>query len=443
MKNKIGKKAAAALKIDKLIGWLHDEFTKFTDTRGVNSSIKLKDGLLSGFAMFSLKDKSVLKFNNMRTERKKNLKKVYKIDQAPSDSGMRTMLDKVKLEELTNLFKKLVKKLRDLGVWKNYEYFKGHLICSVDGVHHFSSEKICCDKCMVYEKTNGQTEYRHYLLSGSIVHPDRKEVMPVIHEPIVKQDGVEKNDCERNAAKRLLPALREEFPTEKMVIVEDALSANGPHIKVLQEEDFRYVINVKPKGNKYLFDLMDRMEGYGQVKRHEEEKEGRIHQYRYANDLPLNSDNRDIRVNFLEYREIDPTGKKDDKVFSWITDFKLSKRTVYSIMRMGRSRWKVENETFNTLKNQEYNFEHNYGHGQENLSTVFVMLMMLAFFVDQIQQAWNELFQAAWKKSGTKIGLWERVRSKFYDFVVDSMETIYLLIIGKLKVKVHYYYDSG
>ena len=131
MKNKIGKKAAAALKIDKLIGWLHDEFTKFTDTRGVNSSIKLKDGLLSGFAMFSLKDKSVLKFNNMRTERKKNLKKVYKIDQAPSDSGMRTMLDKVKLEELTNLFKKLVKKLRDLGVWKNYEYFKGHLICSV------------------------------------------------------------------------------------------------------------------------------------------------------------------------------------------------------------------------------------------------------------------------------------------------------------------------
>jgi len=443
MIKQIGKKAARALKIDKLLGWLNDEFTEFTDTRGENSSIKLKDGLLSGFAMFSLKDKSVLKFNNMRDERRENLKRVYKIDQAPSDSGMRTMLDKAKLEELNKLFKKLVKKLRGLGVWKSYEYFRGHIICSVDGVHYFSSTKICCDKCMVYEKTNGEIEYRHYLLSGSIVHPDKSEVMPVIHEPIVKQDGLDKNDSERSAAKRLAPALRAQFPEEKLVLVEDALSANGPHIRVLQIEGFRYVINVKPKGNKYLFGLMDRMEAYRQVKRHEEQKDGLVHKYRYANDLPLNSDNRDIRVNFLEYHQIDPTGKKEDKVFSWITDFKLTKRTVYPIMRMGRSRWKVENETFNTLKNQAYNFEHNYGHGKENLSTVFVMLMMLAFFVDQIQQAWNELFQAAWRKAGTRIGLWERVRSKFYDFVVDSMEMIYLLIIGKLKVKVQYYYDSG
>ena len=47
---------------------------------------------------------------------------------------------------------------------------------------------------------------------------------------------------------------------------------------------------------------------------------------------------------------------------------------------------KIENETFNTLKNQGYNFEHNYGHGDENLSVVFAMLMMLAFLVDQAQQ---------------------------------------------------------
>lgn len=443
MLKQIGKKAASKLKIDKLIDWLSEEFKEFSDKRGSNSSIKLKDGLLSGFAMFSLKDKSVLKFNNMRDERKENLKKVYKIGNAPSDSGMRSILDGVQLKELNNVFIKLVKKLRNLGVWKTYEYFRGHIICSVDGVHHFSSTKICCPSCLEYEKKNGTLEYRHYLLSGSIVHPDKKEVMPVIHEPIVKQDGLEKNDCERRAAKRLMPALREQFPTEKMVIVEDALSANGPHIRVLQAQDFRFILNVKPKGNKYLFDLMDRMEAYKQVKRHEEEKDGMIYKYRYANDLPLNSDNRDIRVNFLECHVIDPKGKKEEKIFSWITDFKLTKKTLYPIMRMGRSRWKVENETFNTLKNQEYNFEHNYGHGKENLSTVLVLLMMLAFFVDQIQQAWNELFQAAWQKAGTRIGLWERVRSKFYDFVVDSMEMIYLLIIGKLKVKVQYYYDSG
>ena len=443
MARQISKKAASVLKIDSLIGWLSDKFKGFTDVRKENASIKLKDGLLSGFAMFSLKDKSLLKFNNMRDERKENLKTVYKIDQAPSDSGMRTILDVVKLEELKGIFKGLVGKLRKVGVWKSYEYYRGHIICSIDGVHHFSSTKICCDKCMEYKKKNGEIEYRHYLLSGSIVHPDKKEVMPVIHEPIVKQDGVEKNDCERNGGKRLLPDLRVLFPKEKIIIVEDALGSNGPHVRAIQKEAFKFVLNIKPKGNKYLFDLMDRKEKHGEVHNYEEQKDGFIHKYRYANDLPLNSDNRDIRVNFLEYRQIDPSGKEEERVFSWITDFKLTKKTVYSIMRIGRSRWKIENETFNTLKNQEYNFEHNYGHGKENLTTVFVLLMMLAFWVDQIQQGWNELFQAAWKKAGTRIGLWERVRSKFYDFVVESMDMIYLLIIGKLKVKVQYYFDSG
>ena len=54
-------------------------------------------------------------------------------------------------------------------------------------------------------------------------------------------------------------------------------------------------------------------------------------------------------------------------------------------MRAGRARWKVENETFNTLKNQGYHFEHNYGHGQQHLSVVLAMLMMLAFLLDQVQ----------------------------------------------------------
>ncbi|MEM6699387.1 MAG: hypothetical protein AAF599_13380 [Bacteroidota bacterium] len=54
----------------------------------------------------------------------------------------------------------------------------------------------------------------------------------------------------------------------------------------------------------------------GQVKRFEEQKDGWIHRYRYANDLPLNSEHRDIRVNFLEYWQIDPAGKKEDRHFS-------------------------------------------------------------------------------------------------------------------------------
>ena len=69
--------------------------------------------------------------------------------------------------------------------------------------------------------------------------------------------------------------------------------------------------------------------------------------------------------------------------FSWVTDFTITKDNMFKIMRGGRARWEIANETFNTLKNQGYNFGHNYGLGKKNLSMIFVMLMMLAFLVDQ------------------------------------------------------------
>ena len=100
--------------------------------------------------------------------------------------------------------------------------------------------------------------------------------------------------------------------------------------------------------------------------------------------------------------------------------------------RGGRKRWSIENETFNTLKNQGYHFEHNYGHGVQNLSVVFAMLMMLAFLVDQAQQLCCPLFRAVWQKLGSKRALWEKLRSHFYHFAFRSMRHLYEVILYDL-----------
>ena len=65
--------------------------------------------------------------------------------------------------------------------------------------------------------------------------------------------------------------------------------------------------------------------------------------------------------------------------FTWVTNVKITAGNVLSLCRFARARWKIENETFNTLKNQGYNFEHNYGHGKKHLCNTLAILMMIAF----------------------------------------------------------------
>ena len=133
----------------------------------------------------------------------------------------------------------------------------------------------------------------------------------------------------------------------------------------------------------------------------------------------------------LLYWEIHPDQKAKVKVqhFSWITDLALHAETVWDIMRGGRARWKIENETFNTLKNQGYHLEHNYGHGEQNLSVVLALMMMLAFLVDQVQQLCCPLFQAAWSKMKTKCHLWEEIRHHFRTLLIDSMAELLTALI--------------
>jgi hypothetical protein len=166
-----------------------------------------------------------------------------------------------------------------------------------------------------------------------------------------------------------------------------------------------------------------------------------VHRFRFVNQVPLNALNAELLVNFSEYWEI---SGDHGQHFCWVTDLRVTKRTVYPLMRGGRARWKIENETFNTLKNQGYNFEHNYGHGQKNLSVVFAMLMMLAFLVDQTQQRCCTLFQAVWTKMGSKRMLWERMRSLFYEYQLESMrELLEALFYGCKKPKPIFARDSS
>jgi hypothetical protein len=138
--------------------------------------------------------------------------------------------------------------------------------------------------------------------------------------------------------------------------------------------------------------------------------------------VPLNHAHPDLTVNFLEYWEVDAKGK--ERVWSWITNLPISRDNAAALMRAGRARWKIENETFNTLKNQGYHFEHNFGHGEQYLCSTLAGLMLLAFLIDQIQEHACRVFQLARARWRSRRYLWERFRALFLTAYVPNWEAL-------------------
>jgi hypothetical protein len=106
-------------------------------------------------------------------------------------------------------------------------------------------------------------------LGAAIIHPDVREVIPLMPEPIVKQDGTAKNDCERNAAKRFLVTLRQDRPHLQFIVTEDSLSSNAPHIEALHAHDLHYILGVKEGDHAYLFQQVQAAEHSGRVTSYE------------------------------------------------------------------------------------------------------------------------------------------------------------------------------
>jgi len=412
------------LSADGLLDLLRGGFADIADHRPGKPDISLTDALLSAFAMFSLKSPSLLAFDKDRTEG--NLQRVYGIERVPCDTAMREILDPVEPESLRPLFKGVFRALQRGKALEEMVFVEGHYLLALDGTGYFSSQQIHCESCLETHHRNGTVTYCHQMLGAALIHPDRREVIPLMPEPIIQQDGTDKNDCERNAAKRFIVRLRQDHPHLQLIVTEDSLSSNAPHIQVLQEHHLHYILGVKEGDHAYLFEQVEAAEQAGRVIYYDRDdaETGLHHRFRFVSDVPLNESHADLRVNFLECWEWD---KAKDQVqhFSWVTDLRVNKGTVYQLMRGGRARWRIENETFNTLKNQGYHFEHNFGHGYQHLSVVFAVLMMLAFGVDQVQQMCCPLFQAVWAKLGSKRRLWEKMRALFYTYALESMKHLF------------------
>jgi hypothetical protein len=125
------RKVRKQLSADALYALLREGFSEIPDHRQPEPPIPLRDALMSAFAMFSLKDPSLLAFDQRRSDG--NLEVLFGIGQIPSDTQMREILDPLEPERLRPLFGDVFRALQRGKALEPFEFHNGCYLPALDG----------------------------------------------------------------------------------------------------------------------------------------------------------------------------------------------------------------------------------------------------------------------------------------------------------------------
>ncbi len=409
-----------------LRNFISNHIHKFPDWRQKEKiDYSIHDAVMSSFAGMYFQSTSLLQFQKELEDREKsnNMRTLFGVSNIPENTQLRSIVDKVDSDYFRPVYKEFLTRLQRGKHLEQYQFLPGKYICNIDGTQFFSSKKVDCPQCLTTTYENGKTTCSHKVLQGVIIHPNIKQVLPLMPEQIVNSDGASKQDCEINASKRWLSKVKKDHPRLNLIINADGLSSKQPFITEVNKAKYNYIIVAKPDDHKYMMEWIDAFDSIS----HKSfvDAKGKRHEYEWIKDIPLNGREDSIRVNFFRYRIISINKEGQEKVnfrSSWVTDLPVNTENIEIMVAGARKRWKIENECFNTLKNQGYCIEHNYGHGKENLCFNMYLFTLLAFYFHQIFELTDRTYQACRKKFGSKRHMWETLRTYTKLFVFESWE---------------------
>ncbi len=227
----------------------------------------MHDACLSTLAMMYFQDASMLEFQRRLQEQTQmnNLQTLFQVETIPKDNQLRSIIDVIPSQKLFPIFNDFFRLLQRGNQLQPFQFLDEGYLLPIDGTQYFSSETINCSSCLTKVYKNGTINYSHKVLGASIVHPEKKQVIPLAPEPIKNSDGSKKQDCEINAGKRFLNRIRKEHPKLEIVITADDLYSRQPFIESLNQNRMSYILIAKPSSHKALFDQIIEKEDLDQV----------------------------------------------------------------------------------------------------------------------------------------------------------------------------------
>ena len=389
-------------------------FARMPDPRrGSNRRYAMADVGMAALSVFLMQSPSFLAHQRALAEgrARSNAHTLFGLDRVPCDNHVRQMLDGVPAAHFDEQFHGLVEDLDAHGALAPMRRLGGHVLVALDGTEFFRSRSIHCGNCSTRRRSDGGTEHYHQMLAANLVAPGQGLTLPLPPEFVTPRDGTDKQDCERQAAKRWLQQHGSRCAGLRPVYLGDDLYACQPVCQAMLDAGGDFLLTAKPGSHKTLYEYLDGIR-LPTLRRTAGPRREAPHP-----PLPLDDRTARARRRRRPARQLaggrqrpGPTAPSPTAAPSSPASTSTAATSPNS-PTAPRARWKIENETFNVLKQHGYHLEHNFGHGKDTLAAVLVVLNLLAFGLHAACELAEDLWRQARERLGTRRRLFEHLRT--------------------------------
>ena len=291
------------------------------------------------------------------------------LKELPDWQTIQDVIEQLEYSEIDNIRQYMFKALLRSKMFDRFRY-NGCIQLIIDATGLTSLDYNLNNNCLTRTR-DGKTKYYKYVLEAKVVFGSM--VISIESEWIENTElntEKEKQDCEVNAFKRMAPRIKKKYPKLKFIITGDALYASTPMINICKDNKWYYIFNLKKNRLKSIYEEFQDNINY--------ENEVNIKNYSLSSNINFKGN----IVNAFSYEEVI---KGKNIIFNYITNLNVKNSNIIDIVKLGRKRWKIENEGFNEQKNGTYNISH--------LCSRFENAIKIHYLLIQIAHAIRQLFE--------------------------------------------------
>lgn len=322
-----------------------------------------------------------------------------KLEEMPHCDTLNYYLEKLSPKCLSDVRKHMVKSLIRMKSFNRARLMGKYWRIIIDGTGLFYFKEKHCGNCLVTTITREEDgkeikvkRYYHKVLEAKLALS--ADIIISLDTEFIENENeeVSKNDCEINAAKRLLERLRKDYPKLPICLQGDALYAAESIMKICKKNDWKYILTQKDTRQKVLAESYEWIQKSGGAKKVEGigKERGNGEYINHVEEVAGKEETANMYRYWYEAEKED--GEKEIHEYQWITNIELTDRNLEEIIEAGRGRWKIENEGFNNQKNGIYDIEHLNSRNSNAMKNHY-LITQIADIVMQLYLSWSPLIK--------------------------------------------------